>query len=199
MSGKRPRDETGDPNERQVIRRVEDTPASSTGQAFNPNNTTIAGIMDVDQEVPVQQGVARPTAQVTRNPNAYPYGIGPYGSGGDFGAVPTAPAFGAAILPSRLRRGRRRRKYAGFSRRSFKFLRWLYHHRKRRRFTDAQAQNAMARAVVFRKAWAIAKSPGQGNRKRLTRADVMAAQSQWFIKYLHQTHLRPHIRVDLGH
>ena len=68
---------------------------------------------------------------------------------------------------------RKRRKFAGFSRRSFKFLRWLYHHRKRRRFTQAQAENAVRRGRVFLAAWGIAKRNG---RRRLTRADVLAAQ-----------------------
>lgn len=97
--------------------------------------------------------------------------------------IPPAPAMIPNLLnvyasmagrPTAAQR-RRRRKYGGFSRRSFKFLRWLYHLRKRRRFTQAQANNAASRAVVFRKAWAIAKGDG---RMRITRADVMAAQRQ---------------------
>lgn len=69
--------------------------------------------------------------------------------------------------------GRRRKRYAGFSRRSFKFLRWLYHIRKKRRFTPAQQANAFARRAVFYRAWKTAKEQG---RKYLTGADVKAAQ-----------------------
>lgn len=68
---------------------------------------------------------------------------------------------------------KRRRKMAGFSRRSFKFLRWLYHNRKRRRFTPAQQQNAARRREVFYRAWVIARN---NNRRYLTGQDVMAAQ-----------------------
>lgn len=75
--------------------------------------------------------------------------------------------------PQPLRRVRRKRKMAGFSRRSFKFLRWLYHNRKRRRFTPMQQLNAGRRREVFFRAWAIARQAG---RKYLTGQDVMAAQ-----------------------
>lgn len=68
---------------------------------------------------------------------------------------------------------RRRKRFSGFSRRSFKFLRWLYHNRKKKRFTEAQQQNALARRQVFFRAWEIAR--GQG-RRYLTGADVRAAQ-----------------------
>ncbi len=68
---------------------------------------------------------------------------------------------------------RRRKRYAGFSRRSFKFLRWLYHIRKKRRFTPAQQANAHARRAVFFRAWKTAREQG---RRYLTGADVKAAQ-----------------------
>lgn len=68
---------------------------------------------------------------------------------------------------------RRRKRFQGFSRRSFKFLRWLYHNRKKKRFTERQQANALARRQVFFRAWEIAR--GQG-RKYLTGADVKAAQ-----------------------
>lgn len=70
-------------------------------------------------------------------------------------------------------RNRRRKRFSGFSRRSFKFLRWLYHNRKKKRFTAAQQQNALARRQVFFRAWEIAR--GQG-RQYLTGQDVRAAQ-----------------------
>lgn len=70
-------------------------------------------------------------------------------------------------------RARRRKRFSGFSRRSFKFLRWLYHNRKKKRFTQAQAANAQNRRAVFFRAWQIAR--GQ-NRKYLTGADVKVAQ-----------------------
>lgn len=74
---------------------------------------------------------------------------------------------------ARVGMSRRRKRYAGFSRRSFKFLRWLYHIRKKRRFTPAQQANAYARRAVFYRAWKTAKEQG---RKYLTGADVKAAQ-----------------------
>lgn len=70
---------------------------------------------------------------------------------------------------------RRRKRYAGFSRRSFKFLRWLYHIRKKRRFTPAQQANAHARRAVFYRAWQTAREQG---RRYLTGADVKAAQGR---------------------
>lgn len=74
---------------------------------------------------------------------------------------------------ARVGMSRRRKRYAGFSRRSFKFLRWLYHIRKKRRFTPAQQANAYARRAVFYRAWKTAREQG---RRYLTGADVKAAQ-----------------------
>lgn len=101
----------------------------------------------------------------------------------DDDGIPPAPALGIpfALNPLAGRTGgrmyapgaaRRRKRFAGFSRRSFKFLRWLYHLRKKRRFTPAQAQNAAVRRQVFFRAWERARGEG---RKYLTGADVKAA------------------------
>lgn len=72
-------------------------------------------------------------------------------------------------------RARRRKRFSGFSRRSFKFLRWLYHNRKKKRFTQAQQNNALNRRAVFFRAWQIARSQNPP-RRYLTGADVKAAQ-----------------------
>lgn len=93
------------------------------------------------------------------------------GNIGPFGGRGRNPYMYPGVMP--IGRSRRRKRFSGFSRRSFKFLRWLYHNRKKKRFTAAQQQNALARRQVFFRAWEIARGAG---RKYLTGADVKAAQ-----------------------
>lgn len=117
------------------------------------------------------------------NTGGRPPGVNAAGNGGN--QIPEAPLMyfpNRSNMPLRGRTGarmyapgaaRRRKRFGGFSRRSFKFLRWLYHLRKKRRFTPAQAENAANRRQVFFRAWEKARGAG---RKYLTGADVKAAQ-----------------------